>query len=595
MRGVAVPPLIIEKAGKQSRGPQTRSTCKPVHLYNEYPWVTWEISEAGFINIPIFIEWAEMLRQYLGHTRPVLLLSDGHSTRTNKKVVDTLTAINIHLFLIPSNTSHALAASDQFHQHIHRRRFVLERKLRIEENRGLHRDDKMECLLQAVTDCIDMCGLMRAAFHHAGISRKERSVALLRNKPSPDSPLPAEAAAPAPAPAESEHEANDESPSTSQESNLSPRTKTRILRRYKRDKKALQKAVSALVAAAAVAEARPRDMREQRAKRRAQRASLHLRGLMTHDNAYAQLKKRSEAVAARKRAKAKASRGRSLGKQVREALGKETGEEERRPRKDELVAYLTMVRVTFSPRAKYSALEERVRAHLEGSADATSAGDDDEGEAGEAFSASEEEEEWPSDDDDTVILTGAALIGITPSDPTSSTSAAASTSLLSAGESTAASVENAALAGHMCEGTQNDQENEPIISTLPDDELMRALFSSCPTSMIDIRVYCQKIAAAEDEKEEHERKRSRRQRKSGPSRTPSLAPAFPLFPHVSAKKGALSVTRTLNVTLTAFERNTCRNGKERLEVTKKMTTFSPSSTLRSLLRRNFVMHAPHLS
>ena len=125
----------------------------------------------------------------------------------------------------------------------------------------------------------------------------------------------------------------------------------------------------------------------------------------------------------------------------------------------------------------------------------------------------------------------------------------------------------------MCEGTQNDQENEPVISTLPDDERMRALISSCPASMIDMQVYCQKITAAEDEKEEHERKRSRRQRKSGPSRTPSFAPAFPLFPHVSAKKGALSVTRTLNVTLTAFERNTCRNGKERLQVTEKTTHF----------------------
>ena len=74
------------------------------------------------------------------------------------------------------------------------------------------------------------------------------------------------------------------------------RIKTRTLRRYKREQKALKKVVSALDAAAAVAEVRTCDMHEQRAKRRAERVSL--RGLMTHDSAYAQLKKRGEAMAA---------------------------------------------------------------------------------------------------------------------------------------------------------------------------------------------------------------------------------------------------------------------------------------------------------
>ena len=164
------------------------------------------------------------------------------------------------------------------------------------------------------------------------------------------------------------------------------RTKTRTLRRYKREQKALKKVVSALDAAAAVAEVRTCDMHEQRAKRRAERVSL--RGLMTHDSAYAQLKKRGEAMAACRGAKAKTRRGRSLGKQVREASGKETGEKES-PAKTAAWTSLSPAFLTFSPRATYSALERCVQTHLVGNAEAASAGYDDKGEAGKAFSASE--------------------------------------------------------------------------------------------------------------------------------------------------------------------------------------------------------------
>jgi len=82
---------------------------------------------------------------------------------------------------------HPLAASDQLHQHIHRRRFVVEQKLRIETNSVLHREDKVECLLESVTQCTDMCSLMRTAFYRAGISRELRSITLLKNQPEPDS------------------------------------------------------------------------------------------------------------------------------------------------------------------------------------------------------------------------------------------------------------------------------------------------------------------------------------------------------------------------------------------------------------------------
>ena len=61
------------------------------------------------------------------------------------------------------------------------------------------------------------------------------------------------------------------------------------------------------------------------------------------------------------------------------------GESGKGGRMDELVACF----ITFSPRATYSALERCVRTHLVGNAEAASAGYDDKGEAGKAFSASE--------------------------------------------------------------------------------------------------------------------------------------------------------------------------------------------------------------
>ena len=90
----------------------------------------------------------------------------------------------------------------------------------------------------------------------------------------------------------------------------------------------------------------------------------------------------------------------------------------------------------------------------------------------------------------------------------------------------------------MCEGTPNDQENEPVFSTLPDDERMRALFSSCPASMIDMRVYCQKIAAAEDEKEEHERKKKQATKEKRPFSHLFPCPCFPPFSPCFCKKGS---------------------------------------------------------
>ena len=509
MRGVAVPPVIIEKLGKQSQGRQTRSACKPHHFFKDYPWAVWAASETGFINTRIFLDWARMLRQYLGHVRPVLLLSDGHATRTRLDVVNELHRLNIHLFLIPPNTSHALAASDQFHQHIHRRRFILERQLRIETNGALHREDKIECLLKAATESTALCGLMRTAFTHAGIGREQRSIALLRNKPAPDPQPSAKAAAPLSRHASAESEASSTlTPSTSQESTLSPRSVRRAMRHLKKSNQKLKQVVKAMLESTPdAAVARARDLREQREQRRANRSSVRLQGLLTTDEACAELKKRSKAVAARNRAKEKAGRGRSLGKKIRKALGREEGAEDRRPLKAELVDYLETNGIAFPQRAKYAELTKLVRGHLEeGASEASGSGDDDSA-SEEASSAFEEEEQDLDDDDDTVVLTHVAPMGNLTLGPNSSTPAAASTCLPASHES--ASFSDDAIAqteATLGDDDANTDNASPFLSA-PSSQYMHDLILKCSASIIAMREHCMEIAAAEDKKEERDRKK----------------------------------------------------------------------------------------
>jgi hypothetical protein len=509
MRGVAVPPMLIEKLGKGSHGRVMRPRRKPKHFLEKYPAVIWAGSETGFINTRIFIEWARNLRQYVGHTQPLVLLSDGHSTRTNVDVVNELLALNIHLFLIPSNTSHALAASDQFHQHIHRRRFVLEQKLRIETNSVLHREDKVECLLESVTQCTDMCSLMRTAFHHAGIGRELRSITLLKNQPAPDpeplAPLSRTQSA------EGSEPSDTVTPTSSQVSVLSPPSMKRALRHSmktgKRDREALRAVVEAQ---AEIASARPRDLREERERRRAQRVSVPLHGLMADGEVYAQLQERKANTTARLRAQAKAHRLRELGEKVRAALGDST-HRGGRPVKPELVAYLTFKGIAFPRNARHAQLLSLVASDLQIDVDSPDASDDDMCGPDGAMSDLGEEAETVSDDDDTLVLAREAPIGLFASTPPSYEPVHAPRPLLAPCnvDGAAAAIEATTAAASGEDGVEH--ENQPVFQVKPDFPRMRALIAQRPIAMREMWTRCQELAALEDEKEKNEKKEKRKE------------------------------------------------------------------------------------
>lgn len=184
--GMPMRPLVIEASGKRCSRKISRSMTKPGYFFHDFPEVMWTSTESSFITTEIFVQWLHDLRRYVGDSDPIFLISDGHTSRTNKDTIDAASELNIILFLIPANTSHALSPSDQFHQHLHRRRRLHDKNVRLQLFNDMTPDDKMESLLNALKDGLAMSGLMRAAWRHAGISLRQRSASDLRNKPAPD-------------------------------------------------------------------------------------------------------------------------------------------------------------------------------------------------------------------------------------------------------------------------------------------------------------------------------------------------------------------------------------------------------------------------
>jgi hypothetical protein len=326
MRGVAMPPLVIEK--------ESTKRSKPLRVAQKYQRVSWALTESGFINSEIFYAWACDLRQFVGHMEPLILLSDGHTTRTSADMVKKLAALNIHLFLIPPNTSHALAASDQFHQHIHRRRMLLERALRLKKG-CLNPDDKQECLLQAIDECMSLTGLMRTAFEHAGISRACRSTRLLRDKPSQEAALDSGMAGRLRSAGST---GSLETPSNSQVSDLPSPELRRIARRHIRTKEAS----GALLAQAALVAARPRELREERARAQAVRESLRtpIRGIMHGDEMLAKLQGKRDARVGKTREKEQKEKLGALRALVRRELAMPALKRNSAPTAEELMVFL---------------------------------------------------------------------------------------------------------------------------------------------------------------------------------------------------------------------------------------------------------------
>ena len=103
--GFFVPPMIIYK----------RARDHPALGRNKPPGSLVKVSESGYINSDLFVQWLE---HFISHVRPstekkVLLLLDGHTTHSmNLKAINLARENGIILLQLPAHTTHRLQPLD---------------------------------------------------------------------------------------------------------------------------------------------------------------------------------------------------------------------------------------------------------------------------------------------------------------------------------------------------------------------------------------------------------------------------------------------------------------------------------------------------
>lgn len=293
MVGGVMRPLLIEPQ-KVAPTKGTRSTNWGVLALERHDYLLWTATDSAYITSKVFLEYLTALREFVGHTRRLFLVSDGHASRTSLEVVQHAARLNIELFLLPPNTTHALAASDQFHQHLHRRRLVRERQLRFEANDSLSPKDKCMCLVDALDDCVSMVALQQAAWRHAGIDRAGCKVELMLNPP----PAPEQQKQTGPGSRASSGRSlasvATHTPTPSELEELSPGATKRAARRMLRKSTSNTVADAAARAQREMLEERTRERRNNHLAKVATSQRVEFVGLLSSDVVVAALKERKE-------------------------------------------------------------------------------------------------------------------------------------------------------------------------------------------------------------------------------------------------------------------------------------------------------------
>jgi hypothetical protein len=70
------------------------------------------VSDNGWINREIYLEWFKLFLQSIPSSRPVLLLQDGHYSHISVELIELAKANDIHLMCLPAHTSHILQPLD---------------------------------------------------------------------------------------------------------------------------------------------------------------------------------------------------------------------------------------------------------------------------------------------------------------------------------------------------------------------------------------------------------------------------------------------------------------------------------------------------
>lgn len=118
--------------------------------------------------------------------RPILLLLDGCATHLQSDVVGQCLRLNIQLFLLPPNTSHGLAACDQFNQRLHYLRTRHDVVLSSGGAMQLEVTMRLQALAMALEDLSQLHHEIVAAWRRAGITQERRSVDFLASQPRGD-------------------------------------------------------------------------------------------------------------------------------------------------------------------------------------------------------------------------------------------------------------------------------------------------------------------------------------------------------------------------------------------------------------------------
>ena len=101
--GMVLPPMMVYPR-KNKVPDNVREGCVPNALFVH--------SDTGWINANLFLEWFKFFINNIPRTRPVVLIQDNHSSHVSIELVELARENNIHLWSLPSHTSHILQPLD---------------------------------------------------------------------------------------------------------------------------------------------------------------------------------------------------------------------------------------------------------------------------------------------------------------------------------------------------------------------------------------------------------------------------------------------------------------------------------------------------
>ncbi len=101
--GFVVPPMIVY--------PHKRAV--PTQLREgAYPNTLFTVSDTGWSNSELYLQWFQFFLSNIPPTRPVLLIQDGHQSHVSIELIELARENGVNLLCLPSHTSHLLQPLD---------------------------------------------------------------------------------------------------------------------------------------------------------------------------------------------------------------------------------------------------------------------------------------------------------------------------------------------------------------------------------------------------------------------------------------------------------------------------------------------------